>query len=258
MSTNSKIQWCDHTWNIARGCSKVDEDCKFCYMYRESLGGHRYDPKTVVRTKTVFNMPLKIKPGQSQMWEGPQLVFTSSLTDWGHQLIDPYRNEMFDIIKRRPDLIFQMLTKRPERLDGMFPDDHWFGNVWLGTSIGSPEAVTRAFTLAHTPVPVRLKFLSIEPLHSGPLKLYHIFNTKQIKWVIVGGESGNENGMYRYRECKLEWIESIIEQCQQFGIPVFVKQMGTHLSKKLGLNERHGGDINEWPAHLRIRQFPRV
>lgn len=261
MSTNSKIQWTDHTWNVARGCTKVDEDCTFCYMYRESLESTRYDPKVVVRTKTVFDMPMKIKPGPSQVWDGPQLVFASSLTDWGHKLIDPYRHEMFDIIKARPDLIFQMLTKRTERLDvdsGVFPTDYYFGNVWLGASIGSPSAVKRAFELAHARVAVKLKFLSIEPFHDGPLKLYHIFNTKQIKWVIVGGESGNEKGKYRYRECKIEWIEDIISQCNSFGIPVFVKQLGTHLSKKLGLKDRHGGDISEWPSHLQIRQFPRV
>ena len=77
-------------------------------------------------------------------------------------------------------------------------------------------------------------------------------------WVIVGGESGNETGLYRYRECKLEWIESIIDQCRSAGVPVFVKQLGTHLKKKLKLSDRHGGNIDEWQDHLRIREFPNV
>jgi len=42
---DSKIQWTDHTWNIAVGCTKIDDDCRFCYMYRGSLEGTRYDPK---------------------------------------------------------------------------------------------------------------------------------------------------------------------------------------------------------------------
>jgi protein gp37 len=77
-----------------------------------------------------------------------------------------------------------------------------------------------------------------------------------LDWVIVGGESGNENGKYRYRPCELDWIEHLIDQCDASDIPVFVKQLGTHLAKKMGLKDRHGGDINEWPEHLRIRQFP--
>jgi protein gp37 len=247
---NSKIQWTDATWNIARGCTKVDDDCKFCYMYRESLKGTRYEPKEIVRTKTVFNLPLKIKE--------PSKIFTSSLTDFFHEDIDSYRDEAWDIIKKCPHHTFQILTKRPERLDykfGLFPSDHYFGNVWLGTSVGSRKSATRIFDLINAKTPVKLKFLSIEPFHDGPINIMGYLN--RINWVIVGGESGNENGMYRYRECKLEWIESIIQQCKSAGVPVFVKQLGTYLAKQLNLNDRHGGDINEWPEYLKVREFPK-
>jgi hypothetical protein len=54
MADKTKIQWTDATWNVARGCTKVDDDCKFCYMYRESFDSTRYNPLNVVRTKTVF------------------------------------------------------------------------------------------------------------------------------------------------------------------------------------------------------------
>ena len=77
-----------------------------------------------------------------------------------------------------------------------------------------------------------------------------------IDWVIIGGESGNDTGKYRYRPCELEWIESIINQCNKFRIPVFVKQLGTHLAKEMKLSDRHGGNIDEFPEHLQIRQFP--
>lgn len=98
VGNNSTIQWTDHTWNIARGCSKVDSDCKFCYMYRQSLNNTRYDPAQVIRTKTVFNLPLKI--------EQPSKIFTSSLTDFFHPDIDSYRHEAWDIIKKAPPFHF--------------------------------------------------------------------------------------------------------------------------------------------------------
>lgn len=267
MGEHSNIQWCDVTWNIARGCSKVDEDCKYCYMFRDSMNGTRYDPKTVVRTKTVFNLPLKLKMVKSDCWDGPPLIFTSSLTDVFHESIDPYRNEMWDIIRKRPDMIFQILTKRPERIMQHLPEDWGKGwnNVWLGTSVGNQKGIERMFHLMHATAKTR--FISIEPLW-GEVELDEEYDlspmdcgahfAEYIDWVIVGGESGHETGKYTYRPCQLKWIEDIVNACKEHEIPVFVKQLGTFLSKQLGMSDRHGGNIAEFPEHLQIRQFPKL
>lgn len=268
MADKSKIQWTDATWNIAVGCSKVDADCKYCYMYRQSLNGTRYKPDQVIKTKTVFNFPLKWFKQYSDCWHGKPLIFTSSLTDVFHPECDWFRAEMWAIIKRCPQYIFQILTKRPERINDCLPDDWGTGyeNVWLGTSVGSNEGMHRAVTLSK--VDAHVKFLSLEPLH-GPIHLteasIHIESLAEdfyilpaFDWVIVGGESGNENGKYKYRECKIEWIEKIVKDCKNNLIPVFVKQMGTHLAKQLKLSDRHGGDINEFPEGLQVREFPNI
>jgi protein gp37 len=247
MANLSKIQWTDATWNIARGCTKVDADCKFCYMYRESYNSTRFDPLQVVRTKGAFNLPLRIKE--------PSRIFTCSLTDFFHESIDSYRHEAWDIIRKCPQHTFQILTKRPERISQCLPDDWGEGwdNVWLGTSIGSQQSLYRMFELVDSDWKKTQFFISLEPLH-GAIKLPPLL--LRYFWVIVGGESGNDTGKYRYRPCDLSWIESIIEQCRKAKAPVFVKQMGTHLAKEMGLKDRHGGDIDEWPEHLRIREFP--
>lgn len=248
MSAKSKIQWTDATWNIARGCTKVDSDCKFCYMYRESLDGTRYEPMEVTRTKSVFNLPLKLKE--------PSKIFTCSLTDFFHEAIDEYRNEAWDIIRRCPQHTFQILTKRPERIMDHLPEDWGDGwdNVWLGTSIGSYLAMDRFFKLAE--VPAKTKFISFEPLHEKIIMGIPEWYASKVQWVIIGGESGNDTGKYRYRPCELQWIEEIARQFSSCGVPVFIKQLGTHLSKQMGLKNRHGGDIDEWPSHLQIREFP--
>ncbi len=248
MAQNSAIQWTDHTWNIARGCTKVDADCKFCYMMRDG-DRYKYNGKVVVRTKTVFKMPLRIKE--------PSRIFTCSLTDFFHEDIDSYRDEAWAIIRRCPQHAFQILTKRPERAFGInLPPDWGTGwkNVWLGTSIGSQDAMNnRLFKLYNTTA--KTKFLSLEPLHG--LVVLPDSIRENIDWVILGGESGNETGKWRYRPCELWWLEQIVRQCLSLRVPVFVKQLGTHLSKKMGLKDRHGGDINEWPEYLRVRQFPK-
>lgn len=252
MAATSKIQWTDATWNIARGCSKVDEDCKFCYMYRESLNGTRYEPKKVVRTKTVFNLPLKLKE--------PSKIFTSSLTDFFHEDIDSYRHEAWDIIRKCPQHTFQILTKRPERIMEHLPSDWGDGwnNVWMGTSVGSQKSVHRIEQMEG--VTAKIKFISFEPLHTAITEKF----VGAFDWIIIGGESGNENGQYRYRPCEIEWIEEIIEgyrtgpKFTDKDTAIFVKQLGTHLSKQLKLTDRHGGNIDEWPEHLRVREMPKM
>ena len=78
-----------------------------------------------------------------------------------------------------------------------------------------------------------------------------------IDWVIVGGESGNDVGKYKYRPCEIKWIEDIIAACKYVHIPVFVKQVGTHLAKELGISDRHGGNFDEFPASIKFREFPK-
>lgn len=264
MAIKSKIQWTEATWNPWHGCKKVSPGCKFCYMYRDK---ERYnqDPTTVLRSKTKFKDPLK--------WESPMTIFTCSWSDWFIEEADEWRNEAWDIIKRTPQHTYQILTKRPERIVDHLPED-WGGgyeNVWLGVSVESQAQLHRMCTLYD--IPAKVKFLSLEPL-IGPIDLFQHMTSSPtfddpgnagepilwgMDWVIIGGESGNANGKYKYRPCAISWIEKIIEQCQEENtqVPVFVKQLGTYLSSHLSLKDRHGGNMEEWPKKLRIREMPK-
>jgi protein gp37 len=259
----TKIQWTDETWNIARGCTKVDADCKFCYMYRDSEGRTPFDAKTVTRTKTVFNKPLKIKE--------PSKIFACSLTDFFHEAIDSYRHEAWDIIRQCPQHTFQILTKRPERVVDHLPADWGDGwpNVWIGTSVGSQDAANKRIPELMK-IPTLTRCLSIEPLHA-PITFYddaleqycwerdgngNKKLTMNLDWAILGGESGNQTGKYRYRPCEISWFEQLIKECREAETAVFVKQLGTHLAKAMKLKDKVGGDINEFPPHLQIREFP--
>ena len=248
MGQISTIQWTDATWNIARGCTKVDEDCKFCYMYRDSFDGTRYNPREVVRTKTVFNLPLRLTE--------PSKIFTSSLTDFFHESIDSYRHEAWDIIRKCPQHTFQVLTKRPERIKDHLPEDWGAGwsNVWLGTSVGSNPGLKRVYPLLE--VPTRVRFISFEPLHEKLSLPFDFGELSMIDWAIIGGESGHETGKYRYRPCEIDWIEQLKTEMEMGGAAVFIKQLGTYLAKKLGMSDRHGGNIDEFPDCLKVRHFP--
>ena len=254
MGKDSKIQWTDNTWNPWHGCKKVSPGCKYCYMYR---GKEQYkeDPTIVLRSKTRFKDPLK--------WKEPQLVFTCSWSDFFIEEADEWRDDAWKIIKATPHLTYQILTKRPERINKCLPGD-WGGlgydNVWLGVSIENQDTLSRLWKLCLPGRPAFIKFISIEPLLEeislktpGVGKLMYYL----IDWVIIGGESGNNTGKYLYRECSLEWIAKIIDECKEFDVPVFMKQAGTHIAKLMKYKDRHGGDPNEWPEEFQIRQMPK-
>ncbi len=148
-------------------------------------------------------------------------------------------------------------------------------NVWLGVSVENQEAANeRIPLLVQTPAAVR--FLSCEPLlgpidfdecgsrgpeDGDPFRFSALAGTDAVEpripgidWVIVGGESG-KNG----RPFHLHWAREIIAQCGFSGAAPFVKQLGRRPiedAHALPLNDAHGGDWSEWPADLRVREFP--
>ncbi|MEO5776465.1 MAG: DUF5131 family protein [Flavobacterium sp.] len=249
----TKIQWTDSTINFWRGCKKVSPGCKYCYMYRDQTRYGR-NPEEVVRTKNnSFNQALK--------WKEPRKIFTNSWSDFFISESDMWRDDAWDIIRRTPQHTWQILTKRPDRIRQSLPADWGDGwdNVWLGVSVESQDYFYRASILSQ--IPARTRFISAEPL-LGELNLLKEVDGKKIiddiHWVIIGGESGNETGKWLYRPCELKWLEKIIVDLKsETDVAVFNKQLGTWLSKQLGCKERHGGNIEEWPEHLRVREFPK-
>jgi len=216
-------------------------------MYRDK---ERYgqEPTKVLRSaKATFRKPLT--------WKEPAMVFTCSWSDFFIEEADEWRKDAWEIIKATPHLTYQILTKRSERIIHCLPDDWGDGypNVWLGVSAENQEMYDeRIWYLTKPDLKAKVKFLSLEPL-LGPI---HLSYDEPVDWVIVGGESGNDKGKYKYRPSELTWYKHIIDQCNAYKIAVFVKQLGTHLAKELYLKARHGGDLDEWPAQLQIRAFP--
>lgn len=191
-------------------------------------------------------------------------------------------------------LDFLLLTKRPENWP-LVP--YWARPlVWLGTSISDQETADEWVPRLLAAEGFRYRFLSVEPLvepvdltrikipkapsppfHGNALHAYRGFRNG-VDLVIVGGESGP-----RARPCNVEWVQSIVRQCREAGVPCFVKQLGrfvtwpteesmpdalwsaldasedgapTHYPVTCGLQDPKGGDWDEWPDDLRVRQFP--
>jgi protein gp37 len=228
MGAATGIGWTNKTWNPWHGCHHVSPGCEHCYMFAQKRQ-YGQDPERVVRAKpATFNAPLK--------WHDPALVFTCSWSDFFIAEADEWRPEAWQIIERTPHLTYQILTKRPARIPkATHPDDEPHGNVWLGVSIESRQYLYRADVLRELPAAVR--FLSLEPL----LEDLGRINLDGIGWVIIGGESGA-----RRRFFSVGWLQSVVYQCRDAGVPVFVKQ-------DYGLRPGTQGGI---PDELWIHEFP--
>lgn len=244
MGKLSEIQWTDGTWNPWHGCKKVSPGCLYCYMYRDK---ERYgqSPTTVLRSKTMFNEPLK--------WKEGKLIFTCSWSDWFIDEADGWREEAWDVIRQTPQNTYQILTKRPERIKEHLPIYfNSLSNVWIGVSIEGEEQMERLEYLKDLPCTT---FASFEPLIS-PIKWDKRMDA--LDWCIIGGESGNDIGKYRYRKAELEWMLNLIDGAKSAGVPCFVKQLGTYQAKQLDLKDRHGGNFEEFPEEFKVREFPAV
>lgn len=231
MSRETGIAWTDATWNPWTGCSVVSPGCAHCYMFRDQRRYGR-DPEKVVRSKTTFTAPLK--------WKEPRRVFTCSWSDFFHEAADAWRDEAWEVIRQTPQHTYQILTKRPERIEGRIPwgsyGDPW-PHVWLGVSVENVKFEWRANVLCT--IPAALRFVSAEPL-LGDLEFSNS-TLNCLGWMIVGGESGPD-----FRPMNLTWLSRLAFQCEEFHIPLFVKQDAGPLPGKRG----------SIPDALWVQQFP--
>jgi protein gp37 len=219
-------------------------------------------------------------------WRTPKRVFVNSMSDlWHEKLRSDDPAEIYAVMSAAFWHDYQVLTKRPQvRLDGFrdiafsreveqrrrrhfvngdAPRFEWpLPNVWEGVSVeNQATADERIPLLLQTPAAVR--FVSYEPalgpvdFHSfiGPDVTYHV---PSLDWVIVGGESGPGA-----RPFDIAWARNIIAQCRAAGVACFVKQLGAKPyqfgDRPFELpRDRKGGDWDEWPEDLRVREFPAV
>ncbi|QTA82289.1 DUF5131 [Desulfonema limicola] len=238
MSTNTKIEWTESTWNPVTGCTKISEGCQNCYaerMAKRLAGRHGYskeNPFQVTLHPNRLAQPLK--------WKGNHIIFVCSMGDIFHKDVpEDYILQILDIIKKSPNHTFQILTKRAERmLEISKKIGQWPDNVWMGVTVESKSCTERINMLNKVKSTVR--FLSCEPLLNDLGKL----DLKKINWVIVGGESG-----FSSRPMLPKWATSIRDQCLKAEIPYFFKQWGGFNKKKAG-RSLEGKEWNQMPEVL--------
>ncbi len=216
-STKTGIQWTDRTWNPVTGCTKVSTGCAHCYAETITKRFSHNFPQGFALTLH----PERLQ--QPKRWRKSSRIFVNSMSDLFHKDIPlSFLKEVFQVIKETPQHIYQILTKRPERLLELSSQLDWHDNIWLGVSVENQSYTHRIEYLRQ--VPAKVRFLSCEPL-LGSIEL----DLTEIDWVIVGGESG-----LKYRLMKAEWVENIHQQCEKANVPFFFKQWGGRTPKAGG------------------------
>ncbi len=284
MGANTNIEWADHTFNPWRGCTKVGLGCANCYAEKLShrnpgtLGVWGPKGKRPIAAEAYWLQPLQWNKIAKESGEKHR-VFCASLADVFEgpetmpaeyvEQIDAARDRLWSLIEETPNLIWLLLTKRPQNILKIWhqhdePDGAgggyirtWQENVWVGTSVEDQKtADLRIPELLK--VPAAKRFLSVEPL-LGPVWLqksdqdfndrwahewltgkkiledcdgrWSKITNERIDWVIVGGESGKNA-----RPMDPDWVRLIRGQCQSAGVPFFFKQWG-------GRGKDKGGNI---------------
>ena len=238
----SKIEWTEMTWNPTTGCSKISQGCKFCYAEimskrLQSMGIEKYKDNFEVR---VHNDSLN----DPYTWKKSKVVFVNSMSDLFHDKVPlDFIQKVFKVMRDNPQHVFQVLTKRADRLLELNSQIKWSHNIWMGVSVEDEGVISRIDFLRKTSA--KVKFLSLEPL-IGPLENMNLTN---IDWVIVGGESGNNP-----RYMNPDWVIDIQEQCEKNEVSFFFKQWGGKNKKKNGriLNGRTYDEMPEKELQLSV------
>ena len=235
-STNTAIEWTDKTWNPTTGCNKVSPGCKHCYAETLTKRFHQNFPNGFEFTLH----PQRLH--EPRRWWKPSRVFVNSMSDLFHEHMPlAFLQDVFRVMQECPQHVFQILTKRHERLLELEAELHWPENVWMGVSVENQAHAHRVDYLRQVPATVR--FLSCEPL-LGPLQL----DLDGIHWVIVGGESG-----LGHRPIEVDWVRDIREQTREADSAFFFKQWGGIRPKARG-RELDGQIYDEmppeWARHL--------
>jgi len=222
MAYKSLIEWTESTWNPITGCSKISDGCLNCYAERmakrlQAMGQRKYINgfKLTLHHNNIED-PLKMKK--------PQMIFVCSMSDIFHEDVpDDFILQLFEIMNKAHWHIFQVLTKRANRLEKLSKKINWTKNIWMGVTVENQKYTKRIQSLQKTNA--YIKFISIEPM-LGPISNLPL---KNIDWVIVGGESGPNS-----RPIQKEWIDNILFQCKNQNVAFFFKQWGGINKKKNG------------------------
>lgn len=269
MADRSKIEWTDATWNVITGCDVVSPGCTNCYAMRLAGTRLRHHPSRkglTVDTKAgpVWNGQVRFNEqwlDQPLRWTRPRMIFVCAHGDLFHEGVpDEWIDKVFAVMAKAPRHVFQVLTKRPERMAEVIGRMHRAVVKWEaegdGIHFDDPDLIEAFPALAGAlnkariydrawPLPqVWLGFSAEDQLRYDERQAHMERLAKagwltwlsaepllsdidlgaeagSLRWVVAGGESGPGA-----RPAHPDWVRSLRDQCQDVAVPFHFKQWG--------------------------------
>ncbi|MCR4555525.1 MAG: phage Gp37/Gp68 family protein [Alphaproteobacteria bacterium] len=196
-------------WNPWHGCKKVSEGCQNCYMYfLDSQRGR--SGAEIYRVKGNFDYPLhKDRFGNYKIRSG-EFLRVCMTSDFFLSEADCWRAEAWEIIRKRSDVIFILVTKRPQRIPESLPDDWGDGweNVWLNVTAENQKRADERIPIL-LELPFKHKGVLVAPF-IGEISLEKYLRSQKIENVWCGGE--NYDGA---RPLYQSWVVKLSQECRK-------------------------------------------
>ncbi len=210
----------DPTWNPWHGCHKCSEGCKNCFMY--FLDAKRgLDGSLISKNKTNWDLPLKRDRNGSFKIKSGEFVRVCMSSDFFLEEADEWREEAWNIMRKRKDVTFSLLTKRPERIKKCLPPDWYDGwdNITFAVSCENQRRADERIPYLLN-LPIKHIWVSLKPF-IGEIDLDKYLSTLKIETVLCGGE--NYEGQ---RPLHYEWVKKVYDQCIKYDVEFIFGQTG--------------------------------
>lgn len=222
MSSVSKIDWTEASWNPTTGCTKISPGCDNCYAELTARKLHSIGFKEYV---DIF----KVKTHQHKLyqplnWRKPKKILVNSMGDLFHPEVSmSFIADVFSVMNQATQHTFQLLTKYVDRMVEIAPSLKWSENIWAGVSVENQNFAWRIEKLRS--IQCKNRFIVFEPLIGQIEKL----NINQIHWVIVGGETAKKS-----RPMNIDWVRAIRDVCANQNIPFYFSKWDKINAKRFG------------------------
>jgi protein gp37 len=246
----SAIGWTDYSGgdlNFVSGCTPVSEGCQHCYAraiarrFGRNFDAVVYDEDKVLRAaRRDYGHSPKRGLGRKPM------CFVCDTGDFFHEDVPIHFLQLaWQSMAYRDDVIWQVLTKRPERALDFFNAygyQYQLGgepHIWLGVTTETQRTADERIPIL-LDIPAAVRFVSVEPM-LGPVDVRKHLGGDGLSWVICGAESGPNR-----RPFEAAWAEALYQQCKKAGTPFFAKQCSAHRpGAPLVLSD---GIVQQWPG----------
>lgn len=213
-------------WNPWHGCIRCSEGCRNCYVYYlDRMRGK--NGADVYKTKTGFKYPLSKNKNKEYKIKSGEMISVCMTSDFFLAEAYEWRSEAWEMMQKRSDVIFLLLTKRPERIMKSLPDDWGTGweNIFLNVTCENQQRADERIPIL-LDLPFKHKGLHCAPL-LGPISVGKYLESGMIEQVTCGGE--NYGGT---RPCDFDWVKSLREECVSRDITFCFMETGTIFIKE--------------------------